>query len=143
MALNKQVFLYSIDTSAFYDEKENEIHHDLLKLYNLRKEIKNEKIIKETNSLGIKNDWDFWKKTINKLIDEDKKKLVDLLEERLNNNEPRILNEDHIKDKNIVALSDSHRVGNLCRSGISTKMVLIESAIYELQGRSILMSMKL
>ena len=39
MALNKQVFLYSIDTSAFYDEKENEIHHDLLKLYNLRKEI--------------------------------------------------------------------------------------------------------
>lgn len=36
-------------------------------------------------------------------------------------------------------LSDSHRVGNLCRSGISTKMVLIESAIYELQGRSILM----
>ena len=40
-------------------------------------------------------------------------------------------------------LSDSHRVGNLCRSGISTKMVLIESAIYELQGRSILMSMKL
>ena len=107
MALNKQVFLYSIDTSAFYDEKENEIHHDLLKLYNLRKEIKNEKIIKETNSLGIKNDWDFWKKTINKLIDEDKKKLVDLLEERLNNNEPRILNEDHIKDKNIVALFDS------------------------------------
>ena len=40
-------------------------------------------------------------------------------------------------------LSDSHRVGNLCRSGISTKMVLIESTIYELQGRSILMSMKL
>ena len=40
-------------------------------------------------------------------------------------------------------LSDSHRVGNLCRSGINTKMVLIESTIYELQGRSILMSMKL
>lgn len=40
-------------------------------------------------------------------------------------------------------LSDSHRVGNLCRSGINTKMVLIESAIYELQGRSILMSMNL
>jgi hypothetical protein len=28
-------------------------------------------------------------------------------------------------------------------SGISTKMVLIESTMYELQGRSILMSMKL
>ena len=40
-------------------------------------------------------------------------------------------------------LSDSHRIGNLCMSGISTKMVLIESTIYELQGRSILMSMKL
>ena len=40
-------------------------------------------------------------------------------------------------------LSDSHRIGNLCMSGISTKMVLIESTMYELQGRSILMSMKL
>ena len=40
-------------------------------------------------------------------------------------------------------LSDSHRIGILCMSGISTKMVLIESTIYELQGRSILMSMKL
>ena len=40
-------------------------------------------------------------------------------------------------------LFDNHRIGNLCMSGISTKMVLIESTIYELQGRSILMSMKL
>ena len=40
-------------------------------------------------------------------------------------------------------LSDSHGIGKLCMSGISTKMVLIESTIYELQGRSILMSMKL
>ena len=40
-------------------------------------------------------------------------------------------------------LFDNHRIGNLCMSGISTKMVLIESTMYELQGRSILMSMKL
>lgn len=40
-------------------------------------------------------------------------------------------------------LSDSHKVGTLCMSGINTKMVLIESVIYELQGRSIVMSMKL
>ena len=107
MALNKQVFLYSIDTSAFYNEQENEIHHDLLKLYNLRKELKNEKIIRETKNLGIENDWDFWKKTINKLIEEDKQKLVQLLENRLEDNTPRILNEESIKDKNIVALFDS------------------------------------
>ena len=107
MALNKQVFLYSIDTSAFYNEEENKIHHDLLKLYNLRKELKNEKPIKEINNLGIKNDWDFWRKTINKLIEDDKKKLVELLEKRLEDSSPRILNEKNIKDKNIVALFDS------------------------------------
>lgn len=107
MALNKQVFLYSIDTSAFYTDEENYIHQDLLKLYKLRQEIKSDKIQHRMEKLGINNDWNFWNKTINKLISEDKEKLSKLLDERLNDSSPRILNEDAIKDKNIVALFDS------------------------------------
>ena len=107
MALNKQVFLYSIDTSAFYTFEENKIHEDLLKLYKIRKDIKNKKNEINIEKLGIKNDIDFWNKTINKLISDDKNKLSELLDERLKNNIPRILNENSIKDKNIVALFDS------------------------------------
>ena len=107
MALNKQVFLYSIDTSAFYTEEENKIHQDLLKLYKLRKEFKDKKIQNQTEQLGIDNDWCFWNKTINKLISEDKNNLSILLDKRLNDCTPRILNESFIKDKNIVALFDS------------------------------------
>ena len=107
MALNKQVFLYSIDTSAFYNEEENIIHQDLLKLYKLRKEIKNDKTKKNIENLGIENDWEFWNRTVNKLIDEDKKQLEILLNNRLKDRTPRILNESNIKDKNIVALFDS------------------------------------
>ena len=107
MALNKQVFLYSIDTSAFYNEEENIIHQDLLKLYKLRKEIKDDKTKKNIENLGIENDWEFWNRTVNKLIDEDKKQLEILLDNRLKDQTPRILNESNIKDKNIVALFDS------------------------------------
>ena len=107
MALNKQVFLYSVDTSAFYTEEENEIHQDLLKLYQLRKNIKDQKAQNKIKELNIDNDWVFWNKTINKLISEDKNKLSALLDKRLKNNAPRVLNETSIKDKNIVALFDS------------------------------------
>lgn len=40
-------------------------------------------------------------------------------------------------------LSDSHKIGTLHISGINTKMVLVESQVYELQGRNFVMSMKL
>lgn len=107
MALNKQIFLYSIDTSAFYTNEENCIHQDLLKLYKIRQEIKSNKVQEHMEKIGVNNDWAFWNKTINKLISEDKDKLSKLLDERLNDSSPRILNENAIKDKNIVALFDS------------------------------------
>lgn len=107
MALNKQIFLYSIDTSSFYDQEENIIHQDLLKLYQLRKICKDHSIQIKTKEFGIDNDWDYWNKTINKLIAEDKNQLSQLLDQRLNDHTPRTLNEESIRDKNIVALFDS------------------------------------
>ena len=107
MALNKQVFLYSIDTSAFYTEEENKIHQELLQLYKLRKTIKDQKIQTNMEELNIVNDLSFWSKTVNKLIADDKVNLSELLDKRLNDTTPRILNSSAIKDKNIVALFDS------------------------------------
>ena len=107
MALNKQVYLYSVATDSFYDEEENKIHKELLKLYTLRKNLKDKKIREKTETFNFQNDWEFWVKSINKIISDDKDKLSSLLDKRLENNKPRILNSDSIKDKNIITLFDS------------------------------------
>lgn len=107
MALNKQVYLYSVATDSFYDEEENKIHKELLKLYTLRKNLKDKKIREKTETFNFQNDWEFWVKSINKIISDDKDKLSSLLDKRIENNKPRILNPDSIKDKNIITLFDS------------------------------------
>ena len=45
MSLSKQIYLYSIDTSYLYEEKEEIIHNRLLKLYELRKILNNKNIV--------------------------------------------------------------------------------------------------
>ena len=40
MALNKQIFCFSVDTSAFYEPDEQFYHERMLKLYRLRKKYK-------------------------------------------------------------------------------------------------------
>lgn len=107
MALNKQVYLYSVATDSFYDEEENKIHKELLKLYTLRKNLKDKRIREKTETFNFQNDWEFWVKSINKIISDDKNKLSSLLDKRIENNKPRILNPDSIKDKNIITLFDS------------------------------------
>ena len=80
MSLSKQIYLYSIDTSCFYEEEEQKIHKSLLNLYSIRKRLKNDNLIKKN---PVEIDVTFWKRTINKLIQERKDELVALLDERL------------------------------------------------------------
>lgn len=91
MSLNKQIHLFSIDTSAFYEPSEQYIYKRLLKLYKLRKK-----------------DLPKWKKSsVNRVIKKEKKKLIELLNKRLENNNPRKLNTSFLVDKNIVSLFES------------------------------------
>ena len=89
MSLNKQCFLYSVATDAFYEEEERKLHKKLLKLYGLRKNIKDSKLMAKA---PVENDVDFWKKTINILIDAEKKHLTEILDNRLKDRTPRKLN---------------------------------------------------
>jgi hypothetical protein len=107
MALNKQIYLYSVATDSFYDEEENKIHKELLKLYKIRKDLKDKKFREKTEKLNLQNDWEFWVKSINKIIYDDKEKLTNRLEERVKDKTPRELNPNSIKDKNIITLFDS------------------------------------
>lgn len=104
MSLNRQCFLYSVCTDAFYEPEEQEIHKRLLKLYSLRKLLKDSKLMVKNE---IANDYDFWKKSVNILIKAEKDKLSEILDRRLNDRTPRVLNPDALKDKTIISLFES------------------------------------
>ena len=91
MSLTKQIHLFSIDTSAFYEPDEQYIHQRLLKLYKLKKK-----------------DLPKWKKTcVNRVIKKEKAKLTELLDKRLEDNKPRQLNQSALVDRNVVSLFES------------------------------------
>ena len=91
MGLTKQIHLYSIDTSAFYEADEQYLHKRMLKLFKLRKNTQYE-----------------WKKaSVNRLIKKDKKRLVELLDRRLEDAKPRELNPDCLTDYHVVSLFES------------------------------------
>ena len=104
MSLNRQCFLYSVCTDAFYEPEEQEIHKRLLKLYSLRKLLKDSKLMAKNE---IANDYDFWKKSVNILIKAEKDGLSEILDRRLNDRTPRVLNPDALKDKAIISLFES------------------------------------
>lgn len=113
MGLSKQTHLYAIDTSAFYFSDEEEIHKRLLKLYSLRKKItiwmdkiEEDKKTKHPIEYSIE-ELNLWKKEINNLIKQEKEKLTELLDSRLKDTEPRKLNPEALRDKNIISLFES------------------------------------
>lgn len=107
MALDRQIYCYSIATDAFYEPNEQKIHTEMLKLYELRKVVRDNKLHSKNTAIGIENDYDFWKSNINKLIADDKTALTEMLNARLNDHTPRTLNPNAIKDKNVITLFDS------------------------------------
>ena len=92
MSLTKQIHLYSIDTSAFYEGQELTIHKRLLKLYKLRK------------AKGI---LPWKKKSVNRVIKKHKEKLTALLDARLKDSTPRELNVADLTPKNVISLFES------------------------------------
>lgn len=96
MALNRRIFAYAIGTDAFYSENENYIHNRLLKLYSLRKKIKESP------------DYQKWRyASVNRVIKKEKAKLTELLDQALDMGEPRQLNPESLKDRNVISLFES------------------------------------
>lgn len=133
MALNKQIYLYSVATDSFYDEEENKIHKELLKLYKIRKDLKDKKFREKTEKLNLQNDWEFWVKSINKIVYDDKEKLTNKLEERVKDRTPRELNPNSIKDKNIITLFDSAltRALNLKINELTDELIVLNVFFFQ------------
>ncbi|MFA1510064.1 hypothetical protein ACDN41_12610 [Priestia aryabhattai] len=101
--LDKQVNIYSVDTSFFYNENELNIHRVLNKNYIYRsnlKKMKNKKNIKDEKKAKIDKYLTFANKRIKSLKEK-------LYEEFPKNTSIRSFNEDMIGNKNIISVFDS------------------------------------
>ena len=96
MSLTNQIHTYSVGTDAFYDESEQFIHKRLLKLYKLRAVNRKYKEKENECSWGTA--------CINRVIKKEKEQLEQLLNKRLESTEPRTMNPEVLKDKNVISL---------------------------------------
>lgn len=97
MGLNRQVHLYSVDTSSFYNDEENYIHQRMIKMYSLRNKVKKRKNCNE--------DWKI--RSINRVLKKHKEKLVEILDGKVESEIVRELRSDAIKDKKVISIFDS------------------------------------
>lgn len=91
--LQNQIHMYSLDTSAFYNNEEQIIHRKLLRSYQYRKHLKS---LKPSPSNRVS--------FINKRIKDLKNTLSQLLQ---NNKEIRTLNVSHLRENNVISIFES------------------------------------
>jgi arsenate reductase-like glutaredoxin family protein len=103
LALQKQVHIYNVDTSAFYNDKELALHKRLNKMYlfrgNVNKESK-KKTLTETES-------ETYKKYIQNINRHIKKIKNELLSELNKNKTLRVLRQEHARDRNVISIFES------------------------------------
>lgn len=98
MPLNKQIHLYALDTSSFYNDKEKNIGDRLNKFYLIRNKIK------EKKNKNYKSLYNHQIQRINKIIKYYKSELVHQFELNI---EIRNLREECLIDRNVVSIFES------------------------------------
>lgn len=116
--LDRQVYIYSVDTSAFYNEKENNIHSELLGLYQQRSEFKkagNKEELKNTNQ------------SINALKGN---LLIEINEEK----SIRQLRQEYLKENNVISIFDSvlTRTIGLKQDDLSEDIIVVQTYYFQI-----------
>lgn len=132
MALNKQVHVYSVDTSAFYNDEENNFAIRMNKLYFKRNEIK---IIPKENRSKIDK---YRYKMLNKHIKNAKARLKEKFE--INKGSVRELRKEHLKDSNIVSVFESSltRTAGFKINEITTDVIIVRAFYFDILHSCIL-----
>lgn len=129
MSLEKQVFIYSVDTSAFYNQNEMKIHRKLNNTYRFRKLLNNikSKLNDQNKEVKINNRI----ARANKRIKFLKNRMYDTFK---NNTEIRNLNDNHINDRNIVSVFESvlTRTLNITTNTISTDIFIVQTYFFDI-----------
>ena len=102
MSLTNQIHILSVATDAFYEPDEQAIHKRMLKLYTVRSKNK-------TRLQGKQKPWDGdWRvSAYNRIIAGEKERLTALLDKRVADGCVRQLNQDTVKDRNVINLFES------------------------------------
>jgi hypothetical protein len=117
--LEKQVYIYSLDTSAFYNKKEHEIHKKLFKVRLHKDKIKNDDDISKEQ-----------KKMTQKMISRLKGKLQNSFDNFTN---VRNLRVDALKESNVISIFDSvlTRTLNISANELSTDIIVVRAFHYK------------
>jgi len=103
MALDKQVHIYMVDTSCFYNEKEMKIHKQLNKIYLFRKTLREKRNKKNLDNITL-NKLDKYITNANRRI----RNLKDKLKNELRCNiDIRFLNEECLSIHKVISMFDS------------------------------------
>jgi hypothetical protein len=117
--LNKQIYLYSIDTSAFYNEDEQKIHNKLLKCYYFRNHIK--KVNADQKH----------KKYISERIGKLKHQLI----KQINLHEGvRTLRQESLKKTNVISMFDSvlTRTLNIKKDTLTEDVMVVQTYYFQI-----------
>lgn len=117
--LDRQVYIYSVDTSAFYGGNEQKIHRKLLKAYTYRSKLKN-----------LEGNYTKNKKYISERIGTLKNKLI---KEINKNNDVRHLRNDSLKKSNVISLFDSvlTRVLKIEQNALSEDIFVVQAYYFQ------------
>lgn len=130
MALNRQVNIYSVDTSDFYYDDEMNIHNLLNKMFLFRSNI-NKKIQKCTSEedKANKEKYSMYFQIINRGIKQYKKILKHKLKHNSDKYEIRSLRDEAICSKNIISVFESTltRTIGLSQNEISTDLIVVQT----------------
>lgn len=117
--LSKQVHIYSVDTSAFYNDKENSLHNKILKSYRFRD------YLKTLDNVNNKH-----KKYISHRITYLKECLYSAFEEH---NDIRTLRTDSLRDNKVISLFDSvlTRTLGIKENTLSEEIMVVQTYHFE------------
>jgi len=128
LALSTQVNIYSVDTSAFYNEKELKIHNLLNKYYIYRKK---QQMSQLKSKADVTSDFKMRIKIANRRIKYLKQRLYDTFS---SNKYIRQLNPNAIRDNNIVSVFESTltRTIGIESNETSTDIIIVQAYFFEI-----------
>ena len=121
--LDKQIYIYSLDTSAFYTDEEYEIFKKFMELSRRKGELKKSR-----------NESEETKKEYKELIKEISTYKANLITEMNKNKTIRDLRVDSVKDSDIISIFDSvlTRTLKLKENTLSTDVIVVRSYYYRI-----------
>lgn len=128
MSLTKQIHIFSVGTDAFYEPDEQVVHSRMLKLYAARSNNKKRLIVK-------KKPWDGdWRvSAYNRIIKQEKERLTEMLDRRVEDKCLRQLNQDALKERNVINLFESTltRALNIKIESLSRDIIVVNVFFFQ------------